>query len=327
MTCSAHCADSIRSLVARNFNKTDWPVEIDICSLPTLLQQAFVCLIYWMAELVLEDCCHRSPGRDLQNAKPLLIHAYSDAGSTVAGYIAYLGEAGQGTVLFAECFRFKATSSKALERRALSRLVGSLHEELLALRRLANLKIVHLAGSRHGIADGLSRTFDHSLCQGAVREQSKQSSPQFASKSTFTPSSPTIIVGLCHYGIQPSPGGIQPSYSGIQPFHIGIQPSHIGIQPSHNGIQLSNIGIQPSHIGIQPSHIGIQPSNIGIQPSQIGIQPSSIGIQPSSIGIQPSHIGIQPSHNGIQLSNIGIQPSQIGIQLSHIGIQPPLNGV
>lgn len=84
-------------------------------------------------------------------------------------------------------------SSKALERRALSRLVGSLHEELLALRRLATLKIVHLAGSSHGIADGLSRTFDRnvndsimsladSLCQGAVREQSKQSSPQFASE-------------------------------------------------------------------------------------------------------------------------------------------------
>ncbi|KAF4664696.1 hypothetical protein FOL47_005003 [Perkinsus chesapeaki] len=174
------CADSLRSLVGRQFAKIDWLVEIHIQTLNHELQCAYLCLIEWMAELLVEVCDHRS-----------------DASLSGGGYVVYRVDSTSSYPLFAESFRFKAGELKWHSNRREYRndvaidatceaveiqlycdnaacvswsgnvdsaeILGALHEELLAIRRLAKVDIRHVQGSSNETADSLSRVFDRKV--------------------------------------------------------------------------------------------------------------------------------------------------------------------
>ncbi len=61
---------------------------------------------------------------------------------------------------------FNASSSRAIERRAIGRLVNAISEEIAIINKSCSLRIEHIAGSMNNRADRLSRLFDRP-CQGS----------------------------------------------------------------------------------------------------------------------------------------------------------------
>ncbi|KAF4649512.1 hypothetical protein FOL47_002026, partial [Perkinsus chesapeaki] len=187
------CADGLRALVGKLYAKFEWSSAIDLGALNGDARSALDCILNWMKKLCSETCNHSSPVR-FGDSPCLELEAVCDASNSGGGYVIRTPD---GTVILSCAVRWRkgerrsqsaygtrasvtvlcdnkscvlwsqssdspdiVEASRAVERRAIARLLSGLHGELVALKTVCSLRISHLAGHQNKLADSLSRAYD-----------------------------------------------------------------------------------------------------------------------------------------------------------------------